>query len=67
MAKKNELLHKYCTCYFFDDLTKVNDFDLDNTLLDKTFVTLHITLESVPLQMIFDKVDGYIRKYDKNI
>ena len=25
---------KYCTCYYFDDIIKLEDFDLDNILRD---------------------------------
>ena len=26
---------KHCTCYYFDDIIKLEDFDLDNILIDK--------------------------------
>ena len=25
----------YCTCYYFDDIIKLQDFDLDNVLVDE--------------------------------
>ena len=26
---------KNCTCYYFDDIIKLEDFDIDNILIDK--------------------------------
>ena len=32
------------TCYHFDDRTKIEDFDLDNTLIDEKFMTFYTKL-----------------------
>ena len=46
---------------FFDDIINLTDIELDNVLLDeKTYANIG----SKPLHTIFDKADGYIRKYD---
>ena len=62
---------KNCTCYCFDDIININDLDLDIILLDeksyKNFL-IYVAYETLygvrPLHIIFEKVDGYIRKYD---
>ena len=33
--KKLKLYFKNCTYYYFDDIIKIEDFDLDNTLMDE--------------------------------
>ena len=36
MDSNNKLIYiKNRTCYYFDDITKIKDFDLDNILIDK--------------------------------
>ena len=63
---------KYHTCYYFDDITKLGDFDLDNILIDETShenVLMHnisykTLIASKPLQIRFDKIDAIIRIYD---
>ena len=30
-----KVLIKNCTCYYFDDIIQLEDFDLDNILIDK--------------------------------
>ena len=46
--KLKEIDIKNCMCYNFDDIIKIEDFDLDNILIDKTFLQeselTHITL-----------------------
>ena len=51
--KNNELKRaflKNCTCYYFDDIIKLEDFDVDNILIDQKshenilFMTFHIKL-----------------------
>ena len=56
-------------CYYFDDIIKLEDFDLDNILIDKkpheniliydiSYITL---IGSKPLPIRFDEIDGIIR------
>ena len=61
------------TCYYFNDIVKIEDFefDFDNILKDKShqnifvYDILYKTLfVSKPLQITFDEVDGFIRVYD---
>ena len=59
------------TCYYFNDTVKIQDFDFDNILKDKShqnifvYDILYKTLfGSKPLQISFDEVDGFIRVYD---
>ena len=63
---------KNCRCYYFDDIIILEDFDLDNILIDKksheSFLICDISYETLssskPLHIRFDKIDGIIRIYD---
>ena len=58
------------TPYYFDGIINIDDLDLNNISLDEksheiydvTYKTPH---SAKPLQIIFNKVDGYARKSDK--
>ena len=60
------------TYYHFDDKFKLVDFDIDNILTDEIsygniliYVISHKTLiDPKPLQVKFDKIDGFIKIYD---
>ena len=59
------------TCYYFDDITNIEALDVDNILVDEKsneniliYDVLYKTpYGAKPICIIFDKVDGYIRKY----
>ena len=59
-------------CYYFDDIIKIEDFNLDNILIDKNsydnILLYNISYQSLidykPLRIRFDKTDGFIRVYD---
>ena len=60
-------------CYHFDDIIKIEDFDLDNILVDeksyKNILAYDISYKTLngakPLRIRFDKIDGFIiRVYD---
>ena len=59
------------TCYCFDDIIKIEDFDLDDSLIDeKTYENILVynisyksLIDSQPLRIRFDKTDGFIRVY----
>ena len=63
---------KYGTCYYFDDIIKLVDFDIDNLLIDEKSVEniliYEISYKSLidrkPLRIRFIKIDGFIRIYD---
>ena len=57
---------KNCTCYYFDDIIKIKDFDFDDILLDKkSFENILIfDISHKPLIDAKDKVHGFIRVYD---
>ena len=73
---ENNKIKKVCiknhTCYDFDNVIKLEEFDLDNTLIDEKSQEnilmcdmLYKTLiSSKPLRIRFDKMDGFIRIYD---
>ena len=74
---QNNEIKKSCIknrrCYHFDDIIKLDDFDLDNILIDEkspenTFIydiSYKTLIYSKLLHIRFDKVDGFIRIYDK--
>ena len=60
------------TCYYFDDIIKLEDFDFDNFLIDEKSHE-HILIYGIsyktliypkPLRIRWDKIDGFIRIYD---
>ena len=64
---------KIHTCYYLNDMIKVEDFDLDNTLKEEksyenilVYNILHKTLIGVKTFRIrLDKIDGFIRVSDE--
>ena len=72
--KLKEIDIKNCTCYYFDDISKVKDFDLDNILIDKKSyenilvynISYKSLIDSTPLRIRFDKIDGFIRVLWRN-
>ena len=71
--KSKEIDITNSVCYYFDDIININDFDLDNILIDeKSYenilicdVVCKVSYGAKPLRIVFGKADGYIRKYDK--
>ena len=69
--KELKIIHKY---YSINDINKINNLDLDDDLLVKKlfeniliYDTVYKTSYGVKaLHIIFDKIDGYIKKYNKN-
>ena len=70
--KLKEIDIKNRTCYYFHDIIKVEDFDLDNILTDeKSYenilvynISYKILIAPKPLCIPFEKIDGFIRVYD---
>ena len=57
---------KNSTCYYFYDIIKLEDFDLDNILIDKkshkNILIYNISyFNPKPLRIRFDKTYGFIR------
>ena len=60
------------TCYYFDDIIQLEDFDIDNILIDaKSYenvliynISFKTLIDSKPLRIRFDKIDGFARIYD---
>ena len=60
------------TCYYFDDIIKLEDFKLDNILIDEKSqeniliydISYKILIGSKPLLVRFYKIDGILRIYD---
>ena len=76
MKVENNKLWKVCiknrTCYYFDDIIKVEDFDIDNILIheksrentliyDMSYKNVN---DSKPLRIRLNKIDEFIRIYD---
>ena len=70
--ENNELLKVYIetrTCYYFDYIIKLEDFDLDNILTDEKSheyvliydISYKTSIYSKSLRIRFDKIDGIIR------
>ena len=70
--KLKEIDSKSSTCYHFDDVIKIKDFDFDNILIveksyenvlvyDTSYKTLIV---GKPMRIRLDKVDGFIRVCD---
>ena len=49
-------------CYCFDDMSKLEDFDLDKILIYD--VSLKTLMDSMPLRIRFDKIDEIIKISD---
>ena len=75
MERKNELKKidiKNRTCYYLDDMTKTEDFDINNVLIDeKSYKNISIynisyksLIDSKPSHIWLDKIDEFIRVYD---
>ena len=63
---------KHHMCYYFNDVIKLEDFDLDNILIEKKtheniliYNISHKTLliDPTPLHIRFNQIDGFIRIY----
>ena len=72
MNNLKEINLKSRTCYYFDDIIKIEGFDFDNILLDEKLyeyilaygISYKTLIGAEPLRIRFDKVDGFIRVYD---
>ena len=70
--KWKEIDTKIRTCYYFDDIIRIKDFDLGNIVIDgkscKNILVYNISHKSLifvePLYIRFDKVNGFIRLFD---
>ena len=73
---ENNEFYKVCIkifrCYYFDDIIKLEDFDIDNILVDakshENIVIYNISYKTLigpkPFQIKFNKIYGFIRIYD---
>ena len=67
----NNIRIKNGTCYYFNDIIKLEEFDVDYALIDEKsnknilIYDIYKTLiEIKPLRIRFDKIDWFIRIYD---
>ena len=58
-------------CYYFDDIIKLENFDFNILIDEKSYENILIynisyktLIGSKPLRIRFDKIDGFIRIYD---
>ena len=65
---------KNCTClHYFNEIIKLEDFDIDNILIDKKSheniliydISYETLIGSKSLRIRFDKIDGLTRTYDE--
>ena len=65
---------KTCTCYFFDDIIKIKDFDFNNVLFDEksyenilVYDILYETLIGAkPLLIRYNEIDEFVKVCDGN-
>ena len=70
--KSKEINIKNCTCYYFDDIRKTEDFEFDNILINgKPYKNILVNIISYKsligaklLRIRFNKVEGFIKVYD---
>ena len=80
MESNNELIEidiKNRTCYYFNDIIRVRDFDCNNNLLDKKSyensykniliydISYKTLMGAKPLRIRFNKLEGFIKIYDE--
>ena len=61
------------TCYYFDDIIQIEDFDFENILLDQKLyknilfndISYETFIGAKPLRVRFHKVDRFFRVYDE--
>ena len=66
--KLKEIIIKDRTCYYFDDIIKLKDFNHDNILTDKKSyekilacnISYKILMGAKPMRIRFDKVSEFI-------
>ena len=75
---ENNKFKKVCiknrTCYYFHNIIKLEDFGLDNILIDKKShenifiydISYKTLIGLKPLQIIFDEIYGITRIYDRS-
>ena len=75
MERNDELKEidiKNRTCFYFGNITKIEDFNLDNILIhEKSYenilvynISYKTLIDSKPLHIRFDKINEFIRVYD---
>ena len=60
------------TCYYFDDIIKLEDIGIDNILIDEKShenifiydISYKTLIGSKPSRIRFDEIDGFVRIYD---
>ena len=70
-----EINIKNLTCFYFDEIIKFEDFNVDNILInEKSYgnilvyhVSQKIQVDAKPLVVRFDKIDGSIRVMEPDI
>ena len=70
--KLKEIDIKNRSCYYFDDIIKIENFNLDNILIDdkshENILVYNISYKNLTakhLRIRFDKIDRFIRVYDE--
>ena len=67
-----EIVIKNRTCFYFNDIIKIEVVNLDNILIDEKScenilvynISYQPLINAKPLRIRFDKTDGFIRVYD---
>ena len=72
LNKKNCIKNR--ACYYFNQIIKFKDFDINNILLDEKWeeniliydISCKTLIETKPFHISFDKIDEFMRIYDGN-
>ena len=62
--ESNEFHIKNRTCFYFDDIIKLEDFDHDNILINEKShqnILIHSLIDPRPFRIKFDQIGGFIR------
>ena len=67
-----EIYGKNCTCYYFDEIIRIEGPNLDNILLEeKSYqnilvynISYRTLIDAKLLRIRFNKIDGFIKFYD---
>ena len=65
--ESKEIDIKNCTCYYFDDIIKIEDFNFDNILINEKYenilgydISYKTLIDTKPLCIRFDRINNLL-------
>ena len=65
--ESKEIDIKNCTCYYFDDIIKIEDFNFDNILINEKYenilgydISYKTLIGTKPLRIRFDRINNLL-------